>query len=160
MMKNKSDWKIKVATDKDDHIIAQHFYQLWLDNDIPAEQLQDNLQEITVDFLNQARQDSSFKAWLVEIEGEVVASISCQLFKGLYPLVFKSDVRQYGYIWNVYVESNYRRQGIATALMNEATNYLKSIGCTRIVLHASPSGKPVYENLGFIPNNEMRLDLL
>jgi hypothetical protein len=34
--------------------------------------------------------------------------------------------------------------------------YLQEIGCTRLILHASPGGQPVYAALGFGPTNEMR----
>ena len=159
-MSHKTNWQIKSTTTKDDRFIAQHFYQLWLDNDFSAEQLQDNWLEITLDFIAKARQELSFQAWLVETEGKIIGSASCQLFSGLYPLVFKPEFRRYGYIWNVYVESDFRRQGIATALMKRCVDYLKSTDCTRIILHASVSGKPVYENMDFISSNEMRLDIL
>lgn len=51
-------------------------------------------------------------------------------------------------------------QGIAKALTAACASYLKSIGCNRAVLHASPAGRPVYEQLGFTASNEMRLDLI
>jgi hypothetical protein len=40
-----------------------------------------------------------------------------------------------------------------------AIAYLNALGCTKAILHASPSGKPVYSNLGFVSSNEMQLDL-
>jgi hypothetical protein len=33
------------------------------------------------------------------------------------------------------------------------------IGIDTIILHASPSGKQLYESMGFAPTNEMRLRL-
>ena len=44
-------------------------------------------------------------------------------------------------------------------MIEACVNYLKAIGCTRIVLHASPAGKPVYAALGFHDTNEMRLEV-
>jgi GNAT superfamily N-acetyltransferase len=67
--------------------------------------------------------------------------------------------RKYGYIWGVYVEPAYRKQGIAKQLTSATVNYLKAVGCTRAVLNASPLGKPVYESLGFSNSNAMQLDL-
>jgi ribosomal protein S18 acetylase RimI-like enzyme len=64
-----------------------------------------------------------------------------------------------GYVLGVYVEPAYRNQGIATQLMEAAIAHLKSIGCTEILLNASPSGKPVYERLGFTEANAMKLSL-
>lgn len=43
--------------------------------------------------------------------------------------------------------------------MEEAIAYLKSIGCTKIMLHPSPQGKFLYSNLGFNQTNKMGLDL-
>ncbi|BAU66948.1 acetyltransferase. putative [Stanieria sp. NIES-3757] len=148
------------ATNQEDLVIAQHFYQLWLDNEVSPDSIRDDWLEVTLQFILQARQELSFQAFVAEIEGKIIASASCQLFAGLYPFPFKLEYRQYGYIWNVYVESAYRSQGIATKLTNENINYLKSLGCTRAILHASPHGKPVYEKLGFVASNEMRLELI
>jgi hypothetical protein len=38
--------------------------------------------------------------------------------------------------------------------------HLKSLNCIKAVLNASPSGKAVYEQLGFVAGNEMTLNLL
>ncbi|WP_019504882.1 GNAT family N-acetyltransferase [Pleurocapsa sp. PCC 7319] len=147
---------------ENDVIIAQHFYQLWLDNKVPSDSLREDWLEITLKFIEQARQEFSFQGFIAQDinKNQIVGSASCQLFQGLYPSPFKLEKRKYGYIWNVFVESDYRRQGIATQLTNKTIEYLKNLDCTRAVLHASPWGKPVYENLGFIPGNEMILDLL
>lgn len=146
------------ATPKIDSIIAKHFYQLWLDNNVSEDLIRDNWLDITLKFIQQARQEQKFQAFIAQVEGEIVGSVSCQLFAGLYPSIRRD--RNYGYIWNVYVETAYRRQGIATELTKTAINYLKTLNCTKAVLHASPSGKPVYENIGFISSNEMMLDLV
>lgn len=151
---------LRKATNQEDLVIAQHFYQLWLDNEVSPDSIRDDWLEVTLQFIHQARQELSFQAFVAEIEGKIVASASCQFFAGLYPCPFKPEYRQYGYIWNVYVESAYRYQRIATKLTDESINYLKSLGCTRAILHASPHGKPVYEKLGFVASNEMRLELI
>lgn len=69
------------------------------------------------------------------------------------------DAYQKGYVWGVYVEPDCRRQGIATALMSQAASYLKEIGCTQVVLHASETGKQLYASLGYKESNEMVLTL-
>jgi GNAT superfamily N-acetyltransferase len=147
------------ATPQEDSLIAQHFYQLWRDNNVSAEFIRSNWLEVILKFISKARQDLYYKAFVAELDGKVVGSASCQLFAGLYPMPFTEDYRKYGYIWGVYVEPPYRSQGIATQLTSMTIEYLKAIACTRAILHASPSGKPVYERLGFLPNNEMRLDI-
>jgi hypothetical protein len=44
-------------------------------------------------------------------------------------------------------------------LTEEAIAYLKSLNCTRAILHASPVGKPLYTKMRFQTSNEMFLDL-
>ena len=38
------------------------------------------------------------------------------------------------------------------------TNFLKALGCTHVLLNASPLGQPVDESLSFSTNNAMHLD--
>jgi ribosomal protein S18 acetylase RimI-like enzyme len=154
-----SQVNIYPATPTMDKIIAEHFYQLWLDNHVEADLIRSDWLDVTLKFIQQARQELKFQAFVAQVHDNVVGSVSCQLFAGLYPSPFNPEYRLYGYIWNVYVHSDYRRQGIGTQLTKAAIDYLKKLKCTKAVLHASPYGKPVYENLGFIASNEMSLNL-
>jgi GNAT superfamily N-acetyltransferase len=151
---------IREALPQEDSIIAEHFYQMWLDNNILADSIKPNWQQITLDFISQARQNLCYKAFVAEVEKQVIGSTSCQLFAGLYPNILKTEYRKYGYIWGVYVAPDYRKKGIGKSITKIAVNYLKSIGCTRAILNASPSGKTVYSRLGFSISNEMQLDLI
>lgn len=152
--------RVREALPQEDQLLARHFYQLWRDNQVPPQNLVDDWCAITVEFIANARETLHYRAFVVEVEAQVVGSVGCQLFSGLYPLILSEKQRKYGYIWGVYVEPDYRGQGIGTRLTEAAVEYLRSQHCTRIILHASPSGQPVYERLGFIPSNEMRLDLI
>ncbi|MGL5875816.1 MAG: GNAT family N-acetyltransferase [Xenococcaceae cyanobacterium] len=151
---------IRETTQQEDSAIARHFYKMWLDNNIPVESIQPNCLEIILQFIDRARQELAYKAFVAEINGEIVGSASCQLFAGLYPDIIIDRERKYGYIWGVYVEPNYRKQGIAKKLTAKTIEYLKAIDCTRAILNASPSGKSVYLSLGFSESNEMLLDLV
>ena len=53
------------------------------------------------------------------------------------------------WIGMMLVHPERRRQGIATALMDQAISYLQSTGVECIKLDATPTGKAVYERLGF-----------
>ena len=158
-MNQNQDLIITPTSVAEDSILAGHFYQLWLDNKVTPDSIQEDWLKMTLNFIAKARQELSFQAFVAKIDNKIIASVSCQLFAGLYPSIFKPNIRQYGYIWNVFVESAYRRQGIGTKLTQTAIDYLQSLGCTHAILHASPHGKPVYDNLGFVPKNEMILEL-
>ena len=156
---NPENVTFRESNPQEDSIIAQHFYQLWQDNHISADFIRSDWLELTLQFINQARQELYYKTFVVEVDNLVVGSASCQLFNGLYPKIFVKEYRKYGYIWNVYVESPYRNQGFAKKLISLTCDYLKLLGCTQAVLHVSPLGKPVYEGLGFQQSNQMYLDL-
>jgi ribosomal protein S18 acetylase RimI-like enzyme len=144
----------------EDCLIAEHFYQMWLDLNVSADDIKPDYIEITQKFIKNARSQLNYKAFVAESGNKVVASGSCQLFSGLYPPILKEDYRKYGYVWGVYVEPEYRQQGIAKKLTLLITNYLKSLGCTRVVLNASPQGQSIYSSLGFCESNAMHLDLI
>lgn len=150
---------IRKATAQDDALIAKHFYLMWIDIGVSDDSIHPNWFDMTLEFIGQARRDLFYQGFVAEVDGAVVGSVSCQLYAGLYPDVLKQQYRKYGYIWGVYVEPSYRRQGIAKRLTSIAVDYLKEIGCTQVVLNASPAGKPVYESLGFSSGNVMSLNL-
>ncbi|MBX3064286.1 MAG: GNAT family N-acetyltransferase [Anaerolineae bacterium] len=63
------------------------------------------------------------------------------------------------YILNVFVEPEYRQQGIARELTQHCIDWSREQGIKVITLHYSDAGKFVYEKLGFQESNEMRLRL-
>jgi ribosomal protein S18 acetylase RimI-like enzyme len=151
--------EIRFATSAEDAVIAAHFYQMWRDNDIPTEAIASNWQAEVQGYLDDARRSLNYQSFVAEVNHQVIGSVGCQRFAGLYPNILKASYRQDGYIWGVYVEPDFRRHGVATQLTNQAIVYLQSIGCTHAVLNASPSGRPVYSRLGFTDSNVMRRSL-
>ncbi|MDF5721466.1 MAG: GNAT family N-acetyltransferase [Rhizonema sp. PD37] len=148
------------ATPEEDSLIAEHFFRMWLDNGVSEDAVAVDWHDITLDYIKEARRDKFYKAFVAEFSGLIVGSTGCQLFAGLYPNILQPQYRKYGYIWGVYVEARYRRQGIAKQLISMAMDYLKAIACTRVILNTSPLGKPLYESLGFNNGNAMQLDLV
>lgn len=60
--------------------------------------------------------------------------------------------RNYRYVSSVAVHPNFRRQGIATALMEEVSNHAKSLGYKAVLLHVDEANTPavnLYSQLGF-----------
>jgi ribosomal protein S18 acetylase RimI-like enzyme len=90
------------------------------------------------------------------VEGTAVGSSACQLHLSPFPEVIAPAHRKLGYIWSIYVEPDWRRQGIALKLTERAVEHLRAIGCTMAVLHASDAGEGVYARLGLATAKEMR----
>ena len=155
---------IRSATPIDDALIAAHFYHMWRDNDVPVEAIAPNWQVEIQHYLDDARRSLDYQAFVAEVDDaepcQIVGSVGCQRFAGLYPNILNASYRQDGYIWGVYVEPVARRRGIATQLTDRAIAYLRSIGCTHAVLNASPAGRSIYSRLGFTDSNVMRRSLI
>jgi GNAT superfamily N-acetyltransferase len=60
---------------------------------------------------------------------------------------------------NLVTVPPYRRRGIARRVMRAMLQWLMDHGIQVIALHASEGGRPLYQELGFAPSNEMRLKI-
>ena len=150
---------IREALPQDDTLIAEHLYRLGYELFVPAEYIEPNYQEITLNFITQVRQTMHFGAFVASVDGTAIGSVSCQLYEKPLPQIVRAQYLKWGYIWFLYVGPDYRGQGIGKRLMSRAIDYLKSLGCSRAILHTSPLGKPVYDRLGFTSSNELSLEL-
>lgn len=151
---------IRDANPTDDAYIATSFRQMWLDNGIPAADIVSDHDERTRAFLRDGRDRLALVAKVAEAEdGRSIGCAIAQRFAGLYPNVLQPSLRDYGYLWGVFVDAAHRQQGLGARLTQSCVDTLKRQGCTHVVLHAAPMGKRIYERLGFTPSNEMRLDL-
>ena len=67
------------------------------------------------------------------------------------PVAFVTAMRhdRSGWIGNLLVNPELRRRGLGTELMKQAVTALEAAGVETIWLTASPSGRPLYEGLGF-----------
>lgn len=65
-----------------------------------------------------------------------------------------------GYIINMYVAPAHRRHGLGRQLLAACRREADQLGLRRLLLYATPDGKPLYESAGFEPNpNWMELPL-
>jgi GNAT superfamily N-acetyltransferase len=63
------------------------------------------------------------------------------------------------YILSMFTEPAARGRGVASRIVHAMIAWATRRGFRRIFLHASEQGRSVYERLGFVPGNEMRLEL-
>jgi GNAT superfamily N-acetyltransferase len=61
-------------------------------------------------------------------------------------------------VLNVFTEPEWRNRGVAVLLMDEIVRWARDDKLDRLVLHASPQARLLYEKMGFIATNEMRFD--
>lgn len=66
-----------------------------------------------------------------------------------------------GYVYNVYTKSEFRKQGLATKLMNEMITEARKLGVGELFLSATDEGRKVYEKFEFQSlDREMCLQLI
>jgi GNAT superfamily N-acetyltransferase len=107
------------------------------------------------EYFSSAVSDGSYRGWLVEADGKVIGGAGVVI--SAWPGVPGSRLAKRAMILNMYVEREYRRRGIARTLMEHTIAWCKSEGYSAVGLHASDEGRPLYESMGFLPTNEMRL---
>jgi GNAT superfamily N-acetyltransferase len=101
---------------------------------------------------------SEYLAWLVDApHGSVAAGAGLWLMD--WPPHMVGQGARRGNILNVYTHPDFRRRGLARQLMKVALDWCGENGVDTIILHASPTGRTLYESMGFSPTNEMRLQL-
>ena len=99
-----------------------------------------------------------YRAWLVcAPDGSIAAGAGLWLMDWPPHMIGQGAGR--GNILNVYTSDRFRRQGLARRLMEALIRWCRENSIDTIILHASPSGRNLYESMGFVPTNEMRLRL-
>jgi GNAT superfamily N-acetyltransferase len=63
------------------------------------------------------------------------------------------------YIMSMFTGPGFRGMGVASELVETMVRWARGRGYSRVSLHASKAGRPVYERLGFEATNEMRRNL-
>lgn len=154
-----SEYRIRVATPADAGIIARHRVGMFADM---GELLPDAAPIVEAESrarLARELASGEYVGWLVESsDGQVVAGAGV-VMHAYYPSAVNPRGRPTAYILNVFTEPSHRRRGLAGRLVSEILAWCRTRDLPRVTLHASISGRAVYERLGFRTTNEMRVDL-
>ena len=112
---------------------------------------------VSTPLIGRGIEDGSYRGWLAEGSDGVVAG------GGVILLQFQPhpmDPRpQRAWVVNMFTEPEHRRRGLARLLMDTIVTWCRAEGLRFLYLHASDEGRALYESLGFVPTNEMLLEL-
>lgn len=147
--------QIRMATIDDSAIIAHHRNSMFAE--MGAGTVQSRAQmDIHFDiWLRRRFEENTYHGWFACDGEDVVAGVGLWLMD--WAPGFDGFAGYLPYLLNVYTEPDYRKQGLARLLVNEAITYCRDQGYLKVRLHASIYGRPLYEQLGFVDNNEMQL---
>lgn len=97
-----------------------------------------------------AMRDGTMRAFVVDDPDEPSRLVACGVawMYQLLPAPWLTNGRM-GYLQWFSTEPDHRGRGIATRVLEACRDWLVAEGCTRIHLHASPSGEQMYRSLGF-----------
>jgi GNAT superfamily N-acetyltransferase len=156
--------RVRLATVNDAPVIARHRARMFEDMGHLPTDVYDRLREVSEARLRDTLEQGEYVAWLAMPAGDdaVVGGAGVQR-----RLVFPHPVRlpggavrvaegRHAIVLNVFTEPDWRRRGVAEELMRHVIRWAEAERLDRLVLHASPQGRTLYERLGFVATNEMR----
>jgi len=152
---------VRAAGPEADETVCEHWKAMWLANAVKETAINANYVETTTSFIDHARAHLSYQTFLaLDRDSNVLGSASCQEWSGPMPTGLEGHFGKLGTVWGVFVKEEYRRRGIATALMQRVKDHWESIGCHKgVLLHASEAGRRVYQDVGFHQGEMLTLDI-
>lgn len=152
--------ELRLATLDDIPALVRHRRGMFVDMDAlkgaqPDPAQLDAMDAAYANFARERLSDSRMQAWVIADADRVVAS-GAVLYTDWLP---RPDGKQsvLAYVHSVYTEPDYRRIGLARRILKAMLAECQARGLPRLTLHASDQGRGLYEELGFVPTNEMRL---
>ena len=142
-------------------VLARHRAAMFRDMGSIQPELDAPLITATASYLSAAMPRGDYLGWIARTPDAPTAIGGAGV--QLRPLVPRpsGDGLEFGpeaIVLNVYVEPEWRCRGVGEALMRALLQALALRRIRRIVLHASEDGRRLYERLGFVQTNEMRLE--
>ena len=153
---------VRRATAQDADIISWHRARMFQDIGDVSGNAFEILRARARTRLEQWIDSGNYVGWLASPADQpevVVAGAGVQLQPTLPRPVNVSTIGEgrQGTIVNVFTEPQWRRRGIAGLLVKEIIAWSRNEQLDRLILHASNEGRSIYEKLGFVATNEMRL---
>jgi GNAT superfamily N-acetyltransferase len=154
-------YEIRLATAADSQLLATQRVLMFRDMGRTTPEIEPPLLESCASYFAAALASGEYVGWIAELTASPHTAIGGAgvQFRPLLPRTDPSGqlllVGREGLILNVYVDHAHRRRGVARRLMDTLIRWAPGVGIVRLVLHASPDGRHLYESLGFLASNEM-----
>ena len=143
--------KFREATRDDSNWILHHRIEMLTDMGLDTDYI-DETAELTEKYLEEDWM-RGYRYFLVEENNEVIGGCGISPFKIPPQVSQRSGV--YAYLSNMYVEQEYRRRGVGTALIRHVIDFCRAEGIGLLFLHASDEGHPLYEAEGFVSSKRL-----
>ncbi len=145
--------ELRDATKEDAAVFAEYRFRMFVDMhpDRDFSGSRDGFVRKSKDYYSARLGSKDEYSCVAVADGKVVACGSVT-FRTRPPHIdyFENDL---GYIHSIYVENEFRRRGISKAIMARLHEEARKHGMRKIGLHASESGRLVYESMGYSEND-------
>lgn len=148
-------WLVRRAGREDIGTMCHCRREMFADMGVEGEAVLDEVAERFERYVDSLLDDAGYLGWVVEADDRVVGCIGALLQQ--MPPSPRNTSGRVGYLLNLYVEPEWRRLGMGSALVRQAVDFLAEQDVKIIALHSSADGRRIYEALGFEPTSEMRL---
>ena len=151
---------LRLATAADVEVLADHRVAMFREMGSVRSDFEARLRQTSTAYFAAAIPRGEYVAWLAAAPGNPapVAGAGVQ-FRSLLPRpTLAGDgllLGLEGLVLNVYTDRAWRRRGVAKHLMQAIIDWAAEHGVVRLVLGASPEGRPLYERIGFVATREM-----
>ena len=142
--------EIKIATKDDiDCLMSTRLEMLKVVNDLPEDY------EFSDEIINESRDYflNGDQLTVLAVDGDRAIGCASMSFFRIMP-TFSHPTGKRAHLMNVYIRSEYRRQGIARKMVELLIEKTWEKGATEISLDATALGRPLYKSLGFIDSSE------
>lgn len=155
---SKSRVKLRRASLRDIEVFVHQRRGMWADMGQKSRAKLDEESRVYRRWVRSRLKTGSVVGWVAETKrGDIVAGG----IVWLRPTVSRPGVKHLvqPFLLSMYTEPEWRGQGLASRIVDEAVKWAKKSGYAAIMLHASPMGRGMYLRRGFRRMWEMKLEV-
>ena len=151
---------LRLATPADAQLLAEHRVAMFRDMGSIRPELEETLRQASAAYFAAAIPSGEYVGWIAypPDASAPIAGGGVQL-RSLLPRPNAAGddllLGREGLVLNVYTIPSWRRRGVAKHLMDTIIAWAANAGIVRLVLAASPAGRSLYEQMGFVATREM-----
>ena len=133
--------------------LRQEYFSETTERAIPEEVLPNTEKYLETEF------ETGSLVGIVAVENERIVAVGLLSLFSIMPTI-KNPTGKRGYLFNFYTKPEYRRQGIATSILERLAGEARKRGVCDLFLNAREIAIPIYERAGFtFLRHEMRVGL-
>jgi GNAT superfamily N-acetyltransferase len=114
-----------------------------------------SLEAATRDWIAPRLANGRYRGYLGLLDGLVVATAAMLVYE--LPPLGSNTCRRQGHVLNVWTQLGYRRRGYSRQVLEFLITDAQCAGIWRLFLNSTPTGEPLYRDLGFHEQEERAL---